>query len=184
MSLGKSILLRWTFNAPNSSLLPSLERNHRGEIWELFDGKEMIHIHFDTLGIKESPAVDAFLYIMTFEGIREPREPAVRLTGVLLRKSEVGLGSYERIGKFWIYAYPNPHFSRVEDPKDKSRGAMDNNEEGNDDTEDIEAVERMDNMDKYGKGEEDSSNQSKDSAERQEEGKGNSEDKSHQFYRS
>jgi hypothetical protein len=114
---------------PQLKTLPTLERNHRGEIRELFDGREMIHAYLDAVETEESLPGEVFLlHIMEFGGVGVDGPYLVGLTGLILRPSELGPNYYERIGRFWIDGYPSPRLCRDEDEEDEERH-MDNNEE-------------------------------------------------------
>jgi len=130
---------------PQLKMLPTLERNHRGEIRELFDGKEMIHAYLDTVDTKKAvPGEVLLLRIMAFDGVGVDRSYPVGLTGLLLRPSKLGPNYYERIGRFWIDGYPSPRFYRDEEDEDEKyegeKSDMDYNEE-RDNNEDIDGID-------------------------------------------
>jgi hypothetical protein len=107
-------------------MLPSMKRNHRGEITELFDGHETVHVHFDTLETEETPPVNIFLLnILSFDCLGSYGLPyPAGLTGLLLAPSELNIGFYERIGRFWIDKHPSPRMGRADENEDLEDGSQ------------------------------------------------------------
>ncbi|KAF4634736.1 hypothetical protein G7Y89_g3360 [Cudoniella acicularis] len=160
--------------------LPILEEYDHGEIPELFDGEEMIHIHLDTIEREKTlPGEVLLLHIMTFEGTGEGE--LVGLTGLLLRRSELGLDYYEKIGRFWIDRCPSPRLWRTYNEEDKKESEIDNSEKEDNNEGDREA---MDEINEGNEDEEDTNDQFGDEMEGELEGEVNKDIFGHEIYRS
>lgn len=97
---GQVNLASLTIRCAKLRKLPTLETNSRGEIRDLFDGKEMMHIHLDT---KDILLGEAFLLrIQTFDdsGLAMRYPCTIGLKRLILQLSKLGSDHYERIGVF------------------------------------------------------------------------------------